>query len=157
MFSYFCIYSIFGFFMESTYISILKRKLFASGLLDGPYIPLYGIGASILILFSPILNQSIWLCFFLGSFFMTTLEYLTSIYIEKIFHKKCWNYQNHFMNLQGRICLLYSFIWGILSVILIHLIIPNITFKPTIITEIISMIIICIIIKDTLKQKRIVN
>lgn len=157
MFSYFCLYSFIGFLMESTYISLFKKKWIESGLLDGPYIPLYGVGACLLISFSSILSKSYLTSFIFGSILMTILEYCTSIYIEKVFHKKCWDYHHHHFHLHGRICLFYTVLWGILSVILIHFIIPALPFEPTILTELLSLIIICIILKDTIKQKRIVN
>jgi len=159
MITYFCIYSILGHFMESTYISIIERKWYSSGLLNGPYIPLYGFGALILIFIAPYIQYSYLLTFIIGSFFMTILEYFSSIYLDKVFHKKIWDYSHHPLNLKGRICLLYSLIWGLLSIILINYIHPYLSYliKPNPLTTILSLIIICIIIKETLYQKTLAN
>lgn len=157
MLAYFCIYSFIGYLMESTYISIFKKKWISSGLLDGPYIPLYGIGATILIYTSPHYKHSYILTFIIGSLLMTILEYITAVYIEYFFQKKCWDYHHHPLNFKGRICLQYSLIWGLLAILLIYYIHPLLSFKQNIFSEILSLIIICFIIKDTINKKRIVS
>lgn len=126
MIVYFAIYSFLGYIMESCYISLLKRQWFSSGLLKGPYIPLYGIGSLILILCMPYFYHP-FVCFFIGGIFMTTLEFVSSLYIEKVFHKQCWDYSNHFLHYHGRICLLYFCIWCFLSYTFITYIHPLIT------------------------------
>ena len=52
------------------------------------------------------------------------LEYLTSFIMEKLFNARWWDYSNEFFNINGRICLLYSIFWGILSLVLIKIINP---------------------------------
>lgn len=153
MFISFTIYSILGYLMESLYVSILERKWISSGLLKGPYIPLYGIGATILIKISPFLENPI-LCFFIGGIVATTLEYIASIYIEKVFHCKCWDYSQHRFNYQGRICLFYFLVWCILSTLLINYIHPFIiSIIPyhdlTLLVSLIFSIIVC---KDFVEQ-----
>lgn len=159
MLTYFCIYSFLGYVMESVYISLFQKKWISSGLLKGPYIPLYGFGVIILIILSPLLKESYLLTFIIGSLAMSILEYCASLYIEKIFHRHCWDYSQHFLNLQGRICLIYSIIWGLLSILIIHYIHPYLSsfFSPNIITILCSLIIIAVMLKDTLQQKRIVD
>ena len=139
---YFSIYCLLGFFMESVYVSILQRKWIASGLLKGPFIPLYGVGACLLIVLSPDLHQSIWLSFFIGGCAMTLLEYFTSLLIEKCFHTHCWDYSHHFCQFQGRVCLLYFFIWCSLSYAFIFYIHPFIV-SLNLVCD--SMCIICLI------------
>ncbi len=120
---FFSIYAFLGYIMESVYVSILQKKWISSGLLKGPFIPLYGIGAITLILLSPYLTQP-WLCFFIGGITMTCIEYISSLYIEKVFHTKCWDYSHHHFQFQGRICLFYYLIWSFLSCLFIFYIHP---------------------------------
>lgn len=123
---YFSIYCLLGYFMESLYVSLFQKRWISSGLLKGPFIPLYGIGACILIYLSPYLHQSLILTFFIGGITMTCLEYFASIFIDKIFHTKCWDYSHHLCQFQGRICLLYFFMWCLLSCLFIFYIHPSI-------------------------------
>lgn len=124
MIIYFSIYSFLGFCMESLYVSLLQKRWIASGLLNGPFIPIYGIGACGLIILAPYIENHPFLTFFLGGCLMTLIEYLGSLFIEKIFHTKCWDYQNHFLHFQGRICLFYFFMWCFLSYLFIFYIHP---------------------------------
>ena len=49
--AYFIIYSILGWILESIYRSICEKKIVNTGFLKGPFCPIYGIGAIIMILF----------------------------------------------------------------------------------------------------------
>lgn len=124
MIIYFAIYCFLGFLLESCYVSLLKGKWISSGLLKGPFIPLYGFGAIILIFLYPYLKHSFFLSFLIGGIAMTIVEYIASIYIEKYFHTHCWNYSKHHFQFQGRICFLYFIIWCILSMLFIQYIHP---------------------------------
>ena len=75
MIIYFSLYCLLGYFMESIYVSLFQRHWISSGLLKGPFIPLYGVGACLLIYFAPYLKSSIYLTIFVGGFMMTILEY----------------------------------------------------------------------------------
>lgn len=122
---YFSIYCFLGYWLESCYISIFQRKWISSGLLKGPFIPLYGIGACLLILCCPyILLLHPFFQFLISGMLLTLLELMASYYIEKLFHTRCWNYSHHFFHFQGRICLIYFMIWCILGSLFIHVIHP---------------------------------
>lgn len=127
MIIYFSIYTLLGYFIESIYVSFFHKSWISSGLLKGPFIPLYGFGSIFLILLSPYIHFSLFLTFIIGGITLTTLEYISSIYIEKIFHQKCWDYTKHNFNYQGRICFIYSIIWSILSCLFVYYIHPTIS------------------------------
>lgn len=149
----FTIYTFLGYLMESVYVSLLQRKWISSGLLKGPFIPLYGIGAIALIILYPYLQNS-WMAFFIGGIVMTCIEYISSIYIEKVFHKKCWDYSKHHFQFQGRICLFYYIIWCCLSYFFIFYIHPFIiNFIPyNDITLILSLIYMTFISKSFIDE-----
>ena len=46
------------------------------------------------------------------------------VFLEKVFHRKYWDYSKNKFNLQGRVCLLNSVFWGILGVLFIDVIHP---------------------------------
>ena len=47
--TYFVIYSILGWVLESIFRSICEKKLINTGFLKGPFCPIYGVGAIIMI------------------------------------------------------------------------------------------------------------
>lgn len=81
---------------------------------------IYGVGAVILIIASQYFNQNN-LSLFLGGYAIGSItEYLTSFFVETVMHTKWWDYSNNLFNINGRVCLLYSIFWGILTIFLIR-------------------------------------
>lgn len=124
LFYHFILYSFFGWIYESCYVSFKSRMLVNRGFLTGPYIPIYGFGATVIYLtLYPVRNQLL-LVFFGGMLVATILELVTSYLMEKLFHAKWWDYSAFPCNFQGRICLGVSLFWGILSVIMMAFLEP---------------------------------
>lgn len=126
MFFTFCIA---GWIWECIYMSILEKTLLNRGFLNGPYIPIYGFGGwavyfSLQAMNGPIKSINTIKIFFIGLFFATLLEYITSVILEKIFKARWWDYTNYKFNLNGRICLLASLFWGLVSVVFVQIINP---------------------------------
>ena len=61
---YFFIYAFIGWVLESTYKSILQKKVVNSGFLLGPFCPIYGFGALIMYLSLKDLTDNIFILFF---------------------------------------------------------------------------------------------
>ena len=64
------------------------------------------------------------LLFILGALVGTVAEYLMSYICEKIFHFIWWDYSENFLNINGRVCLYFSVMWGTLAIFLIKYINP---------------------------------
>ena len=64
--TYFIIYSVLGWIMESIYRSICEKKVINTGFLKGPFCPIYGIGAVIMILFLQSCKSNIFLLFIIS-------------------------------------------------------------------------------------------
>lgn len=125
MILWFFIYSIYGWCYETIYCSIEAGELVKRGFSYGPYLPIYGFGAIfvIVLLRKPMTKLSQ----FLFSMIVTTaLEYTVSWVLEVIFDKKWWDYTNYTIQLNGRICLLGSLLFGFLGVVLINYIHPKV-------------------------------
>lgn len=125
-FIFWFIYSIFGWIIETLYTSILNMKWQDRGFLSIPIIPIYGFGAMIsIVLISPITTNKILI--FIYAFFLTSLlEYVTSYIMEKAFNMRWWDYSKQKFNINGRVCLKNSLMFGALSLILINYIHPQI-------------------------------
>lgn len=81
---------------------------------------IYGIGAVILIAGSRYFDKNN-ITLFLGGYAIGSItEYLTSFLVEVVMHAKWWDYSNNVLNVNGRVCLLYSAFWGILTIFLIR-------------------------------------
>lgn len=122
--TYFIIYSFLGWVMESIVRSVTEKKIINTGFLKGPFCPIYGIGAIIMLLFlERFQDKLIWL-FFIAITVLTIWEYIVGVMLEKIFHTKYWDYSKNKFNFQGRICLKNSICWGLLGVVFVKYIHP---------------------------------
>ncbi len=97
--------SVIGWIWEVIY-RLLRKGYFANrGFLFGPWIPIYGLGAMLVILISKKLRKDPIAFTIVTSISCAGLEYLISVILEYGFHMKYWDYKRYFMNLNGRICL----------------------------------------------------
>lgn len=122
---WFLFYSVVGWIYESAVCSIQEKRWVNRGFLNGPWIPIYGSGALLVILLfyrqPPI---PIFPLFILCGVMDCTLEYITSWAMEKLFHARWWDYSNMRFHINGRVCLLGFCAFGVLSVVLLWWIHP---------------------------------
>lgn len=121
---YIIIYSFLGWVCEVIYCSIIDHKFTNRGFLNGPLCPIYGFGAFFVLTFLDDYKNNVIVVFILGVIITSILEYITSFVLEAIFHTKWWDYSKHRFNIHGRVCLLNSTLFGILSVVLVEVINP---------------------------------
>ena len=123
-FKFFFITSILGFFVES----ILWHG-HESGILYGPWTPIYGIGSVIIVILSNKIfkkrNINGFLKFvFLFIFcflFLSFIELIGGILVEKIFGVVFWDYSDYKFNIGNYICLEISLIWGFVSCLFVFI------------------------------------
>ena len=126
LFWYFVLFSVIGLIVETTYgfitTGILESR---KGLIWGPFCPVYGVGATLLIILLNQVNQkSYFKLFFYGVLIGSIVEYLLSYGLEAVFGTRFWDYSYTNNDINGRICITYSFFWGVLAVLLMKLIKP---------------------------------
>lgn len=114
---FFFAYSFIGWCGEVCVAAIRRKKFVNRGFANGPWCPIYGTAAVVIAIFFPELREHIWLLFLGGVIISTVLEYVTGKIMEHVFHKKLWDYSDKKFNLDGYVCLEYSALWGILTVV----------------------------------------
>ena len=105
-FLWFMAYSFIGWAYESILCSIVGKRLVNRGFLNGPVCPIYGTGAVAVVWALGSFRDQVAVLFLLSAFLTTTLEYLTSWVMEKLFHARWWDYSGRLLNIHGRVCLL---------------------------------------------------
>ena len=125
LFYNFFLYCFFGWVYETCLVSVKKRTFVNRGFLNGPIIPIYGFGATIVYMMLYQIKENAFFVFVCGAFIATILEYVTSYVMEKLFHAKWWDYTHYKYNIKGRICLLASFLWGLLSIFMTEVLQPK--------------------------------
>ena len=121
---YFLIFSFVGWLMETAYSFYELGHFTKRGFLYGPLCPIYGWGALILIMFfNKYKGKSIKL-FVYAAIVFSAFEYLVGYGMDALFSAKWWDYTNEFMNLNGRISIFYSFVWGLIAILFINFVYP---------------------------------
>lgn len=147
------IYSVIGWVYESTICSIGQRKLINRGFLNGPYCPIYGTGAVLVLLVLGRIQNPV-LLFFAGAVLTCSLEYLTSWLMEKLFHARWWDYSHYRFNIQGRICLLGAIVFGFGGVLIIDVVQPQVerltAMIPLLAVHVICAVAAIVVIIDTI-------
>lgn len=101
-----------------------------SGLIYGPFNLVYGLGALLMTIgLTPLQHQKNKTIFFIGFILGTIFEYLCSYLQELWFGTISWDYTDFPLNLHGRVNLLYSCFWGLLSLAWIKWIYPYLLIK----------------------------
>ena len=121
---YFFVYACIGWILESIYAFWVHGYFVNRGFLFGPYCPIYGFGAVLLILLLNNIKGKPIQEFMLAAIAFTIFEYMVSYVLEVIFGLRWWDYSEDFLNLQGRVSIAYSILWGLLGILLIEIIHP---------------------------------
>ncbi|MFC0904670.1 putative ABC transporter permease [Clostridium sp. MT-14] len=129
LFLFFTFYSFLGWLIETTFASINRKSFVNRGFLNGPFCPIYGLGAVLVLQISSLIdtyseNYSIFVGILLSVIVVTLLEYATGFILEKLFNCKWWDYSDSYANIRGYICPQYSLLWGILAFLVVQIIQP---------------------------------
>ena len=159
----FWMYSIIGYILETICYNIFSWSG-ESGILYGPWTPLYGFGVLILLIISNKLFLNLHLnrvvetliVFVCMTIILTLLEWIGGVLIEKLFHITFWDYSNYKFHIGKYISLEMSLLWGVGGIILIYLVIPYvcefIKKIPFFITMILSSLFIIDFIVTTINK-----
>lgn len=115
----FFVYSFLGWAFEVLYTYLVDRAWVNRGFVAGPVCPIYGVGAILAVVaFSGIDDPLV--VGVVGMVSATVLEYFTSWAMEALFHARWWDYSNLPFNLNGRVSLLSSVLFGVMMVFVNH-------------------------------------
>lgn len=120
----FFIYAFLGYICEVIYCSIGQKKLVNRGYLYMPICPIYGCGAILILSIMWPIRHMWYLVFPLGILLTSLLEYVTSYLMELLFHMRWWDYSKRKWNINGRVCLRNSLLFGLLVMIVVYAIQP---------------------------------
>lgn len=157
LFILFLIYSIIGYLTEVIAVTLTEKKLVLNrGFLIGPYLPIYGSGALGMVLLLEKYQHDIIALFIMSVVICSILEYMTSLVMEKIFKLRWWDYSTKRFNINGRICLENSVLFGLGGVLIVKVINPLISgvvyTLPSIITILLGIILCMMFIADIIES-----
>ncbi len=121
----FACFAIAGWILEVCYRSISAGRFINPGLLSGPYLPLYGTGALLLVMDISVFGNS-FIPVKITWYFITTtgIELVSALTAQHFFNTSLWDYSDQRFNYKGHICLKFSIYWIILAFGFEYFIIP---------------------------------
>lgn len=134
IFLYIMIYSVVGWIYETIICSLEARRFVNRGFFNGPYCPIYGVGAMLDIAVVGRI-ENVALLFLFGALLDTVLEYITSYVMEIMFHARWWDYSTYHFNINGRVCLLGAVVFGLFSTAMVKVIHPAVVSAVGLVTQ----------------------
>ena len=118
----FMIGSFAGYLIETGWYYMIRGHFInRQGLVIGPFSPIYGVAAvGITMLVYKIRHINALHIVFIVGIFGGIFEYACSILQEKVLGTRSWDYSYMPFNFDGRTCVKFMFIWGILGMIFIR-------------------------------------
>jgi uncharacterized membrane protein len=157
---FFIIYSFIGWIIEIIALFRTEKRFVNRGFLIGPYCPIYGCGALILIYIMSNYKTPLDL-FLMFSIYASILEYSVSYFMEKLFNARWWDYSHMKYNLNGRVCLINAILFGVLGLAMGYFVNPfvmNMLYSiPDTTLMITSSIILIAFIADLIISFKIVS
>lgn len=155
----FIIYSMIGWIIEGIDTYPQYKKFYNRGFLIGPYCPLYGTGSVLMTILLERYSDDWFVVFVMAVLVCSVLEYITGSIMEKIFHARWWDYSDKKFNINGRIYLRNSILFGVGGLFIIYVANPAtfhaLSYVPDRYITIVTGIMTGIIITDIIVSMRV--
>lgn len=149
----FFIFSGIGWLWEVCFHLVCDGRFVNRGVLHGPWLPIYGVGATLILVFLNRLRSRPVIQFVSATVLCGFVEYFTALYLEYTNNgTRWWDYTGYFLNINGRVCaegLLVFAIGGCATVYFIAPLLDNLLkkIKPNL-SRIICVVLISFLIAD---------
>lgn len=152
------VYAVFGWIYESTYCTIAERRWQNRGFLYGPLCPIYGFGfIGMMATWQSVLDQGLvvapWQVFVACALGSIVLEYVTSWGLEQLFHARWWDYSNMPLNINGRVCLPATILFGLMGLLVVYVLFePTLAITnqlPAVAIEVLALVLVALVSADT--------
>ena len=121
---YFTIYSFLGWCSEVIFATVTTGKFVNRGFLNGPVCPIYGFGMIIVLFTLSPLADNLLLLYIGGVILPSVLELAGGWALYKLYHTRWWDYSDFPFNIGGYICLEFSLLWGVGTVVVMKAVHP---------------------------------
>lgn len=157
----FIIYSFLGWVFEVIVVAISTKKFSNRGFLIGPICPIYGVATTLMTILLYKYKNDYIVLFCMSFLICTFIEYFTSFIMEKLFKTRWWDYSHKKFNLNGRVCLQNSILFGIFGMVVIvcinNFFLHYINLLPFKILSCFSILLLIIIVIDFFISFNIMN
>ena len=122
--AYFLVYSCLGWCLEVVYAAATTGQIVNRGFLNGPVCPIYGFGMVIVLFTLTPLEHSVLALYIGGVILPSVLELVGGWALYKLYRTRWWDYSDKPFNIGGYICLEFSLLWGVGTIVMMKAIHP---------------------------------
>lgn len=123
LFIIFLVGSFAGWIYEETFYWITEGMLRNRGILYGPWLPIYGVGALGIYVLKPMKRHPV-ILFALCVLLSGVVEYIIGYIGIHVFDLRLWDYRGLFLNIDGIICFRSVVSFGVMGLIFLYLLEP---------------------------------
>ena len=143
--AFFLIYSCLGWCLEVIYAAVSTGQLVNRGFLNGPVCPIYGFGMIIVLFTLSPLADNLLLLYLGGVILPSVLELAGGWALYKLYHTRWWDYSDFPFNIGGYICLEFSLLWGVGTVVVMKAVHPVIAGFVAMVPQMVGFVLMCIL------------
>ena len=120
----FVVMSFVGWLWEVAIHLVEDGEFVKRGVLSGPWLPIYGAGGVLILLFLGRYSKTPVRLFLMTMALCGIMEYTTGWYLEKMYHTRWWDYSDLYFQIQGRVCLVGLLVFGLGGLFLVYRLAP---------------------------------
>ena len=143
--AFFLIYSCTGWCLEVIFAAATTGQLVNRGFLNGPVCPIYGFGMIIVLFTLTPLQDSVLLLYIGGVILPSALELVGGWALYKLYHTRWWDYSDFPFNIGGYICLQFSLLWGVGTLVVMRIVHPAVAGLVDMVPPFIGLVVMCVL------------
>lgn len=143
--AFFLIYSCTGWCLEVIFAAATTGQLVNRGFLNGPVCPIYGFGMVIVLFALTPLQDSVLLLYIGGVILPSTLELVGGWALYKLYHTRWWDYSDFPFNIGGYICLKFSLLWGVGTLVVMRIVHPVVAGLVNMVPPFVGFVVMCVL------------
>ena len=143
--AFFLIYSCTGWCLEVIFAAATTGQLVNRGFLNGPVCPIYGFGMVIVLFTLTPLQGSVLLLYIGGVILPSALELVGGWALYKLYHTRWWDYSDFPFNIGGYICLQFSLLWGVGTLVVMRIVHPVVAGLVDMVPPFVGFVVMCVL------------
>ena len=143
--AFFLIYSCTGWCLEVIFAAATTGQLVNRGFLNGPVCPIYGFGMIIVLFTLTPLQDNVLLLYIGGVILPSALELVGGWALYKLYHTRWWDYSDFPFNIGGYICLQFSLLWGVGTLVVMRIVHPVVAGLVDMVPPFIGLVVMCVL------------
>ena len=138
-------YSFLGWVGEVLFTAVVHRKYQDRGVLSGPLCLLYGVGGLVITFALGNIREGWFFLLVFSAVYATVIEWIGGHILEYTTHTRWWDYSDFPFNIGGYICLEFSLLWGVGTVVVMKAVHPVIAGFVAMVPQMVGFVLMCIL------------